>query len=311
MELETRHLRYFLALTDEGSFTRAAGVLGIAQSALSTQIRRIEKHLDVELVRRGGRRMELTAAGEELARQARVILATVRRAEDAVRAQARSVLVRVGCHRTAWWPHELTQAVQERDGDLRVRTDTVDTVEAVRQLTDGGLDLCVGADFPFLPLVPPNPLEFRELVREPVWVAVPAGHPYARADHVPLTALADDDWLLQPSGSYLRRGVEKLCLDAGFAPRVVACGDSWELSILLTQGRGVTLCSPLASAGDGFVTRPTSPQSWRRVFVAWRPETVTASTVDAVATAVRGLHDRHAARVPGYPSGTGRPGDDY
>ncbi|MFF5175643.1 LysR family transcriptional regulator [Micromonospora sp. NPDC000089] len=303
-----RHLRYFLTLTEEHSFTRAAKSLGIAQSALSTQIRRIERHLDVELIRRGGRRMELTAAGEELARQARVVLAAVRGAEEAVRAEAGLLLLRMACYRTAWWPHELARIVQERDRNLRVRAGTVDTDDAVRQLASGGFDLCVGADFPALPLAPPEPLRFRELIREPVWVALPAAHPYAQADHVPLTALASDDWLVQPTGSYLRRATEQLCQDAGFAPRVVACGDSWELSKLLEQGRGVTLCSPLASAGDGFVIRPGRPPTWRRIFVAWRSETVTPSTVDAVCAAVHELHARHAVQVPEYPRSDGEPG---
>ncbi|MFF5175790.1 LysR family transcriptional regulator [Micromonospora sp. NPDC000089] len=302
MELETRHLRYFLALADERSFTRASAHLGIAQSALSTQVQRLERHFGVPLVQRGGRRLVLTAAGEELATQARLILATIRGAEKSVRAQADVVVLRVGCHRSAWWPHEVTRVVEEQASGLRVQTETLDTADAVRQLAEGRLDLCVGADFPFLPLTPAAPLRFRELLREPVWVAVPAGHPHAHADLVPLAALTDDDWLTQPSGSYLRRGLERLCQDAGFAPRILACGESWDLSILLAQGRGVTLCSPLATASDGFVIRPTAPLAWRRIFAAWRPEAVDDRSVDVVAAAVPSLHDQYAARVAGYPS---------
>ncbi|HLH13715.1 MAG TPA: LysR family transcriptional regulator, partial [Solirubrobacteraceae bacterium] len=81
MNVELRHLRYFIALAEATSFAGAATSLGIAQPALSQQIRKLEDELDVVLFRRGNRGTHLTPAGEAFLPRARVALAN---AADAV-----------------------------------------------------------------------------------------------------------------------------------------------------------------------------------------------------------------------------------
>jgi DNA-binding transcriptional LysR family regulator len=80
MQLELRHLRYFIAVAEDLNFSRAAERLHIAQPALSAQIRALEKQVGVELFRRTTRRVDLTPAGELLLADAREI---VRRADEA------------------------------------------------------------------------------------------------------------------------------------------------------------------------------------------------------------------------------------
>jgi len=73
--MELRHLRYFIAIAEEHSFTRASERLWVAQPGLSTQIRRLEKELEVKLFERHTRGVRLTAAGELLLERARSVLA--------------------------------------------------------------------------------------------------------------------------------------------------------------------------------------------------------------------------------------------
>src|SRR5262245_39336873 len=73
--MELRHLRYFVAIAEEGSFTRAAGRLWVAQPGLSTQIRRLESELGAQLFERHTRGVDLTAAGELFLDRARTALA--------------------------------------------------------------------------------------------------------------------------------------------------------------------------------------------------------------------------------------------
>lgn len=98
MQLELRHLRYFLAVAEELNFSRAAERLHIAQPALSAQIRTLETQLGCELFHRTTRKVELTSAGQLLLPDARALVEQADRAEAKLAAAARGQqgLLRVG-----------------------------------------------------------------------------------------------------------------------------------------------------------------------------------------------------------------------
>jgi hypothetical protein len=85
--MELRHLRYFVAVAEELTFTRAARQLHTAQPSLSQQIKQLEGHVGTPLLDRTNRRVRLTAAGRVFLREARDVLS---RSEQAVHAAARA-----------------------------------------------------------------------------------------------------------------------------------------------------------------------------------------------------------------------------
>ena len=85
--IELRQLRYFLAIVEQGSLTRAAEVLPVAQPALSGHVRRMEAHLGTALLLRTPRGVQPTEAGLALVRHARVVLDQGARAEEEIRGQ--------------------------------------------------------------------------------------------------------------------------------------------------------------------------------------------------------------------------------
>src|ERR1043165_8153495 len=89
MTMELRHLRYFIAVAEEGHITRAAERLGMQQPPLSQQIKAIERELDVQLFHRKSRGVELTDAGAAFLEDSRATLVQLDRAVESTRRSAR------------------------------------------------------------------------------------------------------------------------------------------------------------------------------------------------------------------------------
>src|SRR4051812_7267318 len=143
--MELRHLRYFVAVAEERSFTRAAERLWIAQPGLSTQIRRLEAELGVVLFERHTRGVDLTDAGELFLERARTVLA----AADAARSVGADMeaglvgSVRLGIATETGWhltPELLEVFGRDRPG---VEVTTVQSYSGtlLRDLRDGRLDV--------------------------------------------------------------------------------------------------------------------------------------------------------------------------
>jgi DNA-binding transcriptional LysR family regulator len=182
--MELRQLRYFVALAEELHFGRAAERLHIVQPAVSQQLRRLEAELGARLIDRSTRRVALTAAGERFLPEARAVLAAAERAREAV---AGSATLRLGTstglgERLPRLLAELARRAPERTVEL-VR---VPMPARLRQVAAGTLDAALVRGAPAHPGVRLEPLWTDALV-----VALPAGHPAARAGTVALTDLRD------------------------------------------------------------------------------------------------------------------------
>ncbi len=152
--MDLRHLRYFVAVAEEKSISRAAHRLRVAQPALSRQIHALERELGLELLARQAAGVELTAVGESIASSAQVILAQttalVRRAADTANGLSGRLVLGVG--RSAWWLEVIQPAeaaIHDRlpDVELEVREVEPGPVQW-RHLREGALDLAIGLPSP-------------------------------------------------------------------------------------------------------------------------------------------------------------------
>lgn len=188
-ELEIRSLRYFVAAAEELNFTRAAERLFVAQQALSREIQRLEARLGTKLFVRTTRRVNLTPDGERLLVRARDLVAR----HDAVWADVHGpvrlpMVVDLMSDGRLTGPKILDLA-RERAPTIEFRGRyTGGTGEALEHLATGRLDVVFGR-VDWLDAVPIPTID-RVLIRlEPLSLLLPADHPLARLDAVPVRSL--------------------------------------------------------------------------------------------------------------------------
>ncbi len=224
--MELRHLRYFIAVAEEGHITRAAERLAMQQPPLSRQIKAIERELDVQLLRRKPRGVELTDAGRTLLANARAILTQVDHAVDATRRTARGEQGRicVGVTPTGSFHPFVPQVIRAFRGTFPLVTLTLEEFashELVEHLRNGRID----AAFVRSLFADPNGLVINPLLEEPLVVALPSGHALAQSggdSALSWKALAGETFFI-PGGQYglaLYDATIVACHAAGFTPRM-------------------------------------------------------------------------------------------
>jgi len=255
--MELRQLEVFVAVADEGSFTRAATRLHVVQSAVSATIRKLEAELGVTLLNRTTHRVELSDAGALLLPEARRTLEAAAAARD-IAAQLRGGLrgtVRIG---TMQAQSTYSVSLAALLADFRTRHPDVDfdvrqrgSAVTARMLRDGQLDLgLVGLgerDAPGLDLVP--------LAREEMRLACAHDHPLARRDAVELADLSDETIADSPPEWGTRIAIDRAFGLAGVR-RAVAyeINDNPSIVDFVRHGLAVAVLPPSLVAGTTGVT---------------------------------------------------------
>jgi DNA-binding transcriptional LysR family regulator len=246
--MELRHLRYFLAVAEEGHVTRAAARLGIQQPPLSQQIRALETELEVQLFRRKPRGVELTPAGEALLAEARIVLNGAEHAITAARRAARGEAGRLGLGFTSSASfHPLVPRVirefRAASPLVSLTLEEAGTAELVDGLRAGRID----AAFVRSPIGPAVDLAIRAVLEEEMVAVLPAGHRLAggaAAPRLPLIALQGETFILyrRPLGPGLYDAIIAACQRAGYSPRIGQEAPRMLATLsLVAAGLGVTL----------------------------------------------------------------------
>jgi DNA-binding transcriptional LysR family regulator len=272
--MDVRQLSYFVAVAEEGQFTRAAIRLSVAQPAVSHQIRRLEAELGEVLFHRDPRSARLTKAGEELLPHARAAIAALERGRESV-ASLRGLLhgtLKVGIVRAP-----VDRRVFAALGDFHRAHPAVEislseqhNEELHESLVRGDTDAAViGVTGEALPAQ----IAVRMIDSEPLVVAVRPDHPLAQRTAVTFGGLRDHPLITLTRGSGLRTVLEQACRDAGFTPRITAeTSELGSLVELAAAGLGVAVLPRSAIAEDEprlVVLELTRPRLQRRTALAW------------------------------------------
>jgi DNA-binding transcriptional LysR family regulator len=305
--LNVARLRVLKEVAYRGSFSRAADVLSYTQSAVSQQIAALEAEAGLALLERHPRGVSLTAAGQTLVGHAEGILARLEAADAALAAIAglRGGRLRMASFPTAGATLMPLAIATFRSSypDVELTLAEGEPEEIAPRLRAGELDLALLFEFggeSFLP----DEVTRRELLEDPMFLALPRDHRLAGERHVRLEHLAEEPWVQTSRASPCARHVVRSCHAAGFEPNVSFESDDYQtVQGLVAAGVGVALIPQLALSvtREDVVIRALAPTPPVRQVIAATPA---GARLVPAAMAMLGVVEQAARRLthPGPPA---------
>ncbi|MGA2562962.1 MAG: LysR substrate-binding domain-containing protein [Steroidobacteraceae bacterium] len=287
-ELKLKDLRYLVAVADTRHFGRAAARCFVSQPTLSTQLRKLEQHLGVQLIERQPRRVTLTEAGEHITRHARQMLETgeailtlAQTRRDPLAGQLRlALLPTIGPYLLPQVALKLRKAMPR----LELMLYEYQTAPMLERLHNGEIDVGVLA----LPVTDEG-LASRELYEEPFVLALPESHRLTARAQVRIDDLDGETLLLLEDGHCLRDQALEICARSNVHEKQDFRATSIEtLRQMVAAGVGITLLPALASRGAygqarGIAIRAFArPIPSRRIGAVWRKSSARASAIAAL-----------------------------
>ena len=261
--MELRHLRYFVAVADERSFTRAAEKLGIAQPPLSQQIQSLEKELDVILFDRTKRPLQLTSAGQAFLEASRSTIANL---EQSIQRTQRIHLEELNCLTIGFTSSiangvlpNILRTFRQHYPEIKLILWEENSAFQIERLRDHQTDVVFV--YQNHDLTTANDLTMMPLSQEMLVVVLPQNHPLAVQSQISLTDLANEEFIMPRTlvVSALPEQIADLCKEAGFKPNVVQ-----EATFMVT-------ILGLVAGEVGISILPSSVQNLQRQGVVYRP----------------------------------------
>jgi DNA-binding transcriptional LysR family regulator len=299
--LDSRRLRVLVEVARHGSFSSAAESLGYTQPAVSRQIATLEAEVGATLIRRVPKGAVLTDAGRLLVERGEAILARLDDVETELRALAgleggRLRMATFASAASSIVPLAIA-AFRERYPAVELNVVMADPMDSIPRLRAGDLDLALSHD----PMEegPPADLERVHLFDDPMYVAMPAGHPLAEEPRLQLARFAEYPWMLATTQTCPdSRLFLRACHAAGFEPRIAFQNDDYPAILgFVAAGVGVALIPDMVARGvrDDVVVRSLDSPPPARPINALVPAGYRAASAEAMLGVLREISDEWVA----------------
>jgi DNA-binding transcriptional LysR family regulator len=271
--MDLRQLKVFVEVVRQGSFTRAAEKLHIAQPAVSISIRKLEEELELTLLNRQEKRVTLTAEGESLLRHAERLLDNLAAAEIEM-AELRDLShgeVRIGIPpmMSSYYFPLIIRRFREVYPNLRLSVLGEGTASIQRMISKGEIDMGVITGRSLL-----DGLESQHFLREEIVACVPLDHPLAGRDSISLDEFMNEPLILFKEGYYMRELMDELMSGVDRQPRVVFETNLFSLvRSLIKQELGISTFLRMVVSGDEELAAVSfAPPLHLDLLIAWKKE---------------------------------------
>jgi DNA-binding transcriptional LysR family regulator len=276
--MELRHLRYFCAVADYGSFSEAGRQLHVSQSAISEQIADLESEVGGTLFNRTSGRTRLTIHGQLFLAEARKTLIAADRAIEVTHLSLAGEVGSLSIGFFLWGAGgffaRMIRDYRKLHPGIKLSLFEMRTPEQMEALMSGKIEVAFAR-----PLEPPfdRTLRAEPLYRDPVVVALPRDHPLA-GKPVSIDALMAERFVLcdRQMTPGLFDSIVALCSTAGFSPNIVNTAATWSSVLTLVEsGEGVALVPSGVRylRPPGVVFSSLVPQNlYMGLCVAWNPK---------------------------------------
>lgn len=269
--MDVKPLRYFLAIAQNASFTKAAKQLGIAQPAVSMAIQKLESDLGLVLIHRIDKKVSLTDEGEKLRLHAVKIIQAI---DDAMLEMKElkgldkgEVRVGIPSMLGSYYFPPILMAFRHRYPCVNLKVIEGGTWQLRNMLESGELDLSV-----IMAEKLPETLQTYHLCKEEMRVTVATDHPFCQLESITPKAFFNQELVMFKEGFFHRRIVDRLARQHQMTPNI-----SFETNLIpliksiTQQGFGVsTLLAMAIEPDDNLISRPFEPPIWLDLNIAWR-----------------------------------------
>lgn len=275
-----------VAVSRTGTVHAAASERGYTPSAISQQIKRLERDLGVRLVDRAGRGLVLTAAGRRLVDEGRMLREHVEGLRSRLHSDVEPTgTIRIGSFSTATRGivPDLIAALAERAPELRVDLAEVDPWEGVAGVASSTFDVAVVHHWEGVGITIPDSVRYQELTRDVADVLVPASDPLASREWVTPADVYDRTWVVTPDGTICYTWFCFMYSAEADLPRIdYRCFEFDSHIELVRRGLAVALVPRLGRRAlpEGVVAIPMrDPVPVRPVGLVWRASMAEAASV--------------------------------
>lgn len=287
--MELRQLQYFVEVAKKQHVTQASELLHVSQSAVSRQIRQLEKELGVALFMQKGRNLQLTPVGQLFLTRVEKIFDDLENAVDELHEflDPEAGEIRIG------FPHSLGMSVlpkliaqfRQDHPKVRFKLKQGTFVSLIRDVINGEIDLSLISPLP----TNLDNLSGQLLFTEELFAIIPQQHPLAIHASIRLEQLKDESFVMFAEGYSLRSIVMDACKKAGFMPKIGFEGEETDMIRgLVAAGMGVSLLPEMALIqSDNFMPvkiRITEPKVARTIGLVYHAHEKLSSVADVFKT---------------------------